>query len=64
MLSYPKVNSLKFSLLKIKGGTKPVFEDNQGACLSLTYDKTKEYLFAGYADGTIRVYKTSNSGDN
>ena len=49
---------------KIKGGTKPVFEDNQGACLSLTYDKTKEYLFAGYADGTIRVYKTSNSGDN
>ena len=49
---------------KIKGGSKPVFEDNQGACLSLTYDKTKEYLFAGYADGTIRVYKTSNSGDN
>ena len=49
---------------KIKGGTKPVFEDNQGPCLSLAYDTTKNYLFAGYADGVIRVYKTSNSGEN
>ena len=46
---------------KIKGGNKPVFEDNNGPCLSLAYDKNKEHLFAGYADGIIRVYKTSNS---
>ena len=52
---------------KIKGEKnekKPVFEDKSGACLSLTYDKTKEYLFAGFADGTIKVYRTSNSGEN
>ena len=45
---------------KIKGGNKPVFEDKFGACLSLVYDSTKSYLFAGFADGTIKVYKTSN----
>ena len=49
---------------KVKGEKKPVFQDNVGACLSLCYDKSKDYLFAGYADGTIRVYKTSNSGEN
>ena len=49
---------------KIKGGAKPVFEDKSGACLSLAYDKSKSYLFAGFADGTIRVYKTSNNGEN
>ena len=48
---------------KIKGGNKPVFEDKKGACLSLAYDSSKNYLFAGFADGTIRVYKTSNSGE-
>ena len=49
---------------KIKGGNKPVFEDKFGACLSLVYDSTKSYLFAGFADGTIKVYKTSNTGEN
>ena len=49
---------------KVKGEKKPVFEDKSGACLSLAYDKSKNYLFAGYADGTIKVYKTSNSGEN
>ncbi len=49
---------------KVKGEKKPVFEDKYGACLSLTYDKSKDYLFAGFADGIIRVYKTSNSGEN
>ena len=49
---------------KVKGEKKPVFQDNTGACLSLCYDKSKDYLFAGYADGTIRVYKTSYSGEN
>ena len=49
---------------KVKGEKKPVFEDKFGACLSLCYDKSKSYLFAGFIDGTIRVYKTSNSGEN
>ena len=49
---------------KVKGEKKPVFEDKSSACLSLCYDKSKSYLFAGFADGTIRVYKTSNSGEN
>ena len=49
---------------KVKGEKKPVFEDKSGACLSLCYDKSKSYLFAGFADGNIRVYKTSNSGEN
>ena len=48
---------------KVKGEKKPVFEDKSGACLSLTYDKSKDYLFAGFIDGTIKVYKTSNSGE-
>ena len=49
---------------KIKGGKKPEFEDNEnGACLSLTYDKSKEYLFAGFADGTISVYKALNEAE-
>ena len=49
---------------KVKGEKKPVFEEKSGACLSLCYDKSKSYLFAGFMDGTIRVYKTSNSGEN
>ena len=49
---------------KVKGEKKPVFEDKSGACLSLCYDNSKSYLFAGFADGNIRVYKTSNSGEN
>ena len=31
---------------KVKGEKKPVFQDNVGACLSLCYDKSKDYLFA------------------
>ena len=46
---------------KVKGEKKPVFEDKSGACLSLTYDKSKNYLFAGFVDGTIKVYKTSSA---
>ena len=49
---------------KIKGEKKPVFEDKSAGCLSLAYDKTKSYLFAGFADGVIRVYKTSSVGEN
>ena len=52
---------------KVKGEKIPVFKDDKkecGACLSITYDKSKDYLFAGFANGTIRVYKTSNSGES
>ena len=45
---------------KVKGEKKPFQSDDKGACLSLTYDKSKDYLFAGFADDTIRVYKTTN----
>ena len=53
---------------KVKGEKekekKPVFEDASGACLSLCYDKSKSYLFAGFSNGVIKVYKTSDSGEN
>ena len=50
---------------KIKGGENPSFVDkSSGACLSLCYDNSKKYLFAGFANGDIKVYKTSNSGEN
>jgi len=49
---------------KIKGGTKVFEEKVKSPCLSLAYDSTKNYLFAGCMDGTIRVYKTSNNGEN
>ena len=58
---YALGTSKGLQIRKIKGGKKPDFEDKEnGACLSLAYDKGKEYLFAGFADGTIKVYKTLN----
>ena len=47
-----------------KGDNKTYFEDKSGACLSLAYDPSKQYLFAGYSNGTIKVYKTSDSGES
>ena len=62
---YALGTSKGLQIRKIKGAKKPEFEDNEnGACLSLTYDKSKEYLFAGFADGTIKVYKILNEGEN
>ena len=58
---YALGTSKGLQIRRIKGSKKPDFEDNEnGACLSLAYDKSKEYLFAGFADGTIKVYKTLN----
>ena len=53
---------LQIRRIKVDKKTKPiVFSDPKKgkakACLSLTYDKAKNYLFAGFADGTIKVYK-------
>jgi len=62
---YALGTSKGLQIRKIKGGKKPDFEDKEnGACLSLAYDKGKEYLFAGFADGTIKVYKTLNESEN
>jgi len=61
---YALGTSKGLQIRRIKGSKKPDFEDNEnGACLSLTYDKSKEYLFAGFADGTIKVYKTLNEAE-
>ena len=62
---YALGTSKGLQIRRIKGSKKPDFEDNEnGACLSLAYDKSKDYLFAGFADGTIKVYKTLNEGEN
>ena len=61
---YALGTSKGLQIRRIKGSKKPDFEDNEnGACLSLAYDKSKEYLFAGFADGTIKVYKTLNEAE-
>ena len=62
---YALGTSKGLQIRRIKGSKKTDFEDNEnGACLSLAYDKSKDYLFAGFADGTIKVYKTLNEGEN
>ena len=61
---YALGTSKGLQIRRIRGSKKPDFEDNEnGACLSLAYDKSKEYLFAGFADGTIKVYKTLKEGE-
>ena len=47
---------------KIKG--EIIYEDNSSPCLSLCFDKNKNYLFAGYKNGIIRVYNIINGNDN
>jgi len=54
---------LQIRKIKESRDKKPVFEDKSGPCLSLCYDSSKSYLFAGFANGIIKVYKTS-SGEN
>ena len=61
---YALGTSKGLQIRRIRGKKKPEFEDNaNGACLSLAYDKSKDYLFAGFADGTIKVYKTLNESE-
>ena len=38
---------------------KIVYKDNTGACLSFCFDKNKNYLFAGYEEGIIKIYNVS-----
>jgi len=49
------------SIREIKGNTE-LFSKNYGSnvqCLSLAWDQTKTYLFAGFSDGVVRVFKFS-----
>jgi len=49
------------SIREIKGNTE-LFSKAYGSnvqCLSLAWDQTKTYLFAGFSDGVIRVFKFS-----
>jgi len=70
MLFYSIVISLKLMLLEqakvyILEKLKEVLNQSlNGACLSLAYNKDKSYLFAGFADKTIRVYKASNKSES
>ena len=38
---------------------KVLYQKSFGACLSLAWDEDKKYLFAGFSDGGIRVFKFS-----
>ncbi len=43
-------------------GTQEVYGKtygNNNACLSIAFDQSKQFLFAGFSDGIIRVYKFS-----
>ena len=44
-----------FNIRKIIIGKK-IFEDNSAACFSFCFDENRNYLFAGFGDGIIRVY--------
>ena len=44
---------LQIRKIKESRDKKPVFEDKSGPCLSLCYDSSKSYLFAGFANGII-----------
>lgn len=43
-------------IAEVKGG-KVLFEKNYSACHSLAWDDSKTLLFAGFADGAIRVFR-------
>lgn len=36
---------------------KVLFQENYGPCHSLAWDDSKTYLFAGFADGVVRVFR-------
>lgn len=57
---YAIATSQGLQIRKVKGDKKPFFFDKHSTCYSITYDKSKTYLFAGFADGTIRVYRTAS----
>jgi len=46
IFTYPPVRDQK-----VKDSPKPI------NCLSLAFDQSKQYLFAGFSDGVIRVFK-------
>ena len=46
-------------------GKEVIYEKdfNGSPCLSIAYDKTKKYMFAGFGDGTIRVFEVGKGGE-
>lgn len=42
---------------EISKDNKVLFQENYGPCQCLAWDESKTYLFAGFADGAIRVFK-------
>ena len=54
--------STGLQILNVKD-KKSIYENEfiKSPCISLCYDQTKEYLFAGHADGKIRVYKINTN---
>lgn len=54
------------SIREIKGNNE-IYSKSYGnnvGCLSLAWDASKTYLFAGFTDGVIRVYKFSKDSEN
>lgn len=49
-------DSKGFKIKSIKG-KNTYFEDNSDACYSICFDVNKNYLFAEFEDGIIRVYQ-------
>ena len=52
-----------FKIRNIKPN-KIIFKDNSATCLSLCFDKNKNYLFAGFGDGIIKVYEMTEFIEN
>lgn len=48
------------SVRKIKGNVEIFGRTEWGACLCLTWDDRRNHLYAGFADGYIRVFKFSS----
>ena len=51
-----------FKIRRIKPN-KIIFKDNSAACLSLCFDKNKNYIFAGFEDGIIKVFQINKEND-
>ena len=46
-------------------GKEVIFEKNfnNSPCLCIAYDKSKKYMFAGFGDGTIRVFEVGKASE-
>lgn len=51
------------SINEVNKTNTSIYSRQDCACHSLAWDETKTYLFAGYADGVIRVFKFKSEGN-